>query len=100
LATAINAIARAQYEHAIAVLMGIPPALFSIKPKISTLKPPIVLNEIPSELLERRPDIAEAERQAAAQNAQIGEAISNFFPVLTLKNLIFLKIIYIIPSHN
>jgi NodT family efflux transporter outer membrane factor (OMF) lipoprotein len=84
-ATAINnAIARAQYEHAIAVLMGIPPALFSIKPKISTLKPPIVPNEIPSELLERRPDIAEAERQAAAQNAQIGEAISNFFPVLNL----------------
>ncbi|MBS0349784.1 MAG: efflux transporter outer membrane subunit [Proteobacteria bacterium] len=79
-----NAIARAQYEHAIAVLMGIPPALFSIDPKVTTLKPPIVPNEIPSELLERRPDIAEAERQAAAQNAQIGEAVSNFFPVLTL----------------
>ncbi len=79
-----NHIARAQFEHAIAVLIGVPPAMFSLHPKVLDLHPPHVPVTIPSELLERRPDIAQAERLAAAANAQIGVAIANFFPTLPL----------------
>lgn len=75
---------RAQYEHAIAVLMGKPPLELSIPALPLNLKPPVVPAGIPSELLERRPDIAASERQAAAANAQIGVAIAAYYPTVTL----------------
>ena len=76
-------VARAQFEHAIAVLIGKPPAEFSIARENFTLQPPEVPVALPTELLERRPDIASAERQVAAANAQIGVAKAAFFPQLT-----------------
>ncbi len=79
-----NKINRAQYEHAIAVLIGKPPACFSLMPLPLTATPPIIPIQVPSVLLERRPDIAAAERQMAAANANIGVAISAYFPTLTL----------------
>lgn len=79
-----NGVARAQYEHAIAVLTNHPPAHFSIAQKTQHLTPPQIPLEIPSLLLERRPDIANAERLMAEANAQIGVAKSAFFPQLTL----------------
>jgi NodT family efflux transporter outer membrane factor (OMF) lipoprotein len=75
---------RAQLEHAIAVLTGVPASEFSIPeaPLGNTMpKPPLTL---PSTLLERRPDIAAAERSAAAASAQIGVAKAAFFPTVTL----------------
>jgi NodT family efflux transporter outer membrane factor (OMF) lipoprotein len=77
-------VARAQYEHAIAVLIGVPPAKFSIPYQRLNQPLPIILVGVPSDLLERRPDIASAERQVAATNAQIGVARAAFFPSLTL----------------
>jgi len=79
-----NKINRAQYEHAIAVLTGQVPATFSFTPQPQTLKPPAIPLQVPSSLLERRPDIAQAERTMAQANAQIGVAISAYFPTLTL----------------
>jgi NodT family efflux transporter outer membrane factor (OMF) lipoprotein len=79
-----NKINRATTEHAIAVLLGLAPAEFSVPFKPLTVAPPSIPLEIPSELLERRPDIASAERLMAQANAQIGVAISAFFPTLTL----------------
>jgi NodT family efflux transporter outer membrane factor (OMF) lipoprotein len=78
-------ISREQTEHALAVLAGVPPAGFSIAPEPSYafVEPPVPLG-LPSELLERRPDIVAAERAAAAANAKIGVAQAAFFPSVTL----------------
>jgi NodT family efflux transporter outer membrane factor (OMF) lipoprotein len=75
---------RAQFEHAIAVLIGKSPAEFSLEPKPLDIDPPVIPVGLPSQLLERRPDIASAERRVAEANAQIGVARAAFFPQLLL----------------
>jgi len=75
---------RAQFEHAIAVLLGRAPAEFSIAREPLKVAMPAIPPGLPSELLERRPDVAAAERRVAAANAQIGVAQSAFYPSLTL----------------
>jgi NodT family efflux transporter outer membrane factor (OMF) lipoprotein len=80
-------VTRTQYEHAIAILIGVPPAQFSLPPTPLNLKPPKmpdIPGILPSELLERRPDIAASERQMAAANEQIGIAQAAFYPTLSL----------------
>jgi NodT family efflux transporter outer membrane factor (OMF) lipoprotein len=74
---------RAQLEHAIAILIGKPPLDFSVPPAPINVAPPQVPLGLPSALLERRPDIAEIERQASAANLQIGIAKAAFYPTLT-----------------
>jgi NodT family efflux transporter outer membrane factor (OMF) lipoprotein len=77
-------VARTQYEHAIAVLAGKPPAEVTIPSAILKTPPPAVPVGVPSALLERRPDIAAAERTMAATHEQIGIAVAAYYPTLTL----------------
>jgi len=75
---------RAQYEHAIATLLGKPPAAFSLAPARLHLEAPAIPVGLPSQLLERRPDIAASERRVEEANEQIGITRAVFFPTLTL----------------
>jgi NodT family efflux transporter outer membrane factor (OMF) lipoprotein len=75
---------RAQLEHAIAILLGQPPASFALAPADLKVQPPTVPNLLPSEQLERRPDVAGAERRLAAACAGIGIAKGGYFPVISL----------------
>jgi NodT family efflux transporter outer membrane factor (OMF) lipoprotein len=82
---------RAQLEHAIAILVGVPAGNFSLATAPLDVTPPTIAAGLPSTLLERRPDVAEAERQVAAANAQIGVAEAAFFPVLSLNAMLGLE---------
>jgi NodT family efflux transporter outer membrane factor (OMF) lipoprotein len=87
--SADNHLRRQQLEHAIAILVGAVPAEFSLKPMpLDDRPPPPVEVALPSSLIERRPDIAAAERRVAAANAEIGVARAAFFPVFDLEGLI------------
>src|SRR3984885_5586052 len=80
-------VTRSQYEHAIASLIGVPPVQFTLSPVPLNLNPPKmpdIPGSLPSQLLERRPDIASSERQMAAANEQIGIAQAAFYPTLSL----------------
>jgi len=79
-----NQIARAQYENAIAMLIGKPASEFSIPVVAKTSAPPPIPIGLPSQLLERRPDVAAAERSMASANAQIGVAYAAYYPSLAL----------------
>jgi NodT family efflux transporter outer membrane factor (OMF) lipoprotein len=75
---------RAQLEHAIAVLLGVIPSTFALEPAQLAGSVPMIDSDLPSVLLQRRPDVARAERAVAAANAQIGVARAAWFPVFTL----------------
>jgi multidrug efflux system outer membrane protein len=75
---------RAEIEHALAVLTGRPPSELRVPDRPLDLEPPAIPAGLPSDLLERRPDVAEAERRLAASNAEIGIATSAYYPSLTL----------------
>ncbi len=75
---------RAQYEHAIAVLTGKSASVFNLAEAPFDATPPAIPTAIPSEILERRPDVATSERQMAFENAQVGLAMTAFYPHITL----------------
>jgi NodT family efflux transporter outer membrane factor (OMF) lipoprotein len=75
--------ARTQYEHAIAVLIGMPASTFTLPFAVLRATPPAIPPGLPSQLLERRPDIASSERQVAAANAGIGLARATYFPLFS-----------------
>ena len=77
-------VARAQFEHAVAILIGKPPASFSLPPLPLGAPPPRIPVGVPSELLERRPDVASAERLMASANANIGVAKAAYYPLINL----------------
>ncbi|HET6180366.1 MAG TPA: efflux transporter outer membrane subunit [Candidatus Sulfotelmatobacter sp.] len=77
-------VARAQFEHGVAVLVGKAPADFTLPPLPLTVPPPPIPVGIPSELLERRPDIAAAERRVASANAQVGLAKTAYYPLVNI----------------
>ena len=76
---------RARLEHAIAVLLGLPPSAFTLPAAPLAAEPPSISVALPSVLLERRPDVASAEREVAAANAGIGVARAAWFPVFSLQ---------------
>ena len=75
---------RAQYEHAIATLLGVPATEFAIPRRAVLATPPSIPTGTPSQLLERRPDVASAERKMAQANAVLGIGYAAYFPTLTL----------------
>jgi NodT family efflux transporter outer membrane factor (OMF) lipoprotein len=80
-------VARAEYEHAIAVQIGLPPAALTIVPETRALSIPAIPATVPAALLQRRPDIAAAERTMAADNAAIGVAVAAYYPAISLSAL-------------
>ncbi len=81
-------VSRAQSEHAIAVLMGRPPAGLSIPHGVLSTRVPSIPVRLPSSLLERRPDVAAAEETMRQANAQIGVAFAGYFPAISLSGLL------------
>ncbi len=75
---------RVDLEHAVAILLGRPPSEFSVPIKSLALTPPIIPVGLPSDLLRQRPDVAESEQNLIAANAQIGVAVSQFYPKVQL----------------
>ncbi len=78
------AVQRSRYEHAIATLIGEPPAAFTLAPMPTGMQPPDIPVGLPSQLLERRPDVAGAERRVAEANERVGIARTAFFPTVML----------------